>query len=221
MSHMSIIDKLRLVSRFILIDWNIVHAHLPAEIAIICQCLSDRRARDSEIMVEAGCWNGGSSAKFSIICKMLGYKLHIYDSFEGVEELTFEEKTKGYNFSGEYKAPETTLRSNLLRYGEISECFIHKGWFENTIGINCLTNPVRVAYIDCDTAKGTNEVLTGLMPALVEDGYIFSEDFHIRSVRELLQNPTTWDKFGRGNPTIRQVVAWPSGALALLRFTKK
>ena len=35
MSHMSLIDKLRLVSRFILIDWNIVHAHLPAEIAIV------------------------------------------------------------------------------------------------------------------------------------------------------------------------------------------
>jgi O-methyltransferase len=217
-----LVDRLRLIARFISIDWNVVHAHIPFEIVSVCQYLSDRPACNDEIMVEAGCWNGGSSAKFSIICKILGYKLHIYDSFEGVEELTPEEKKIGYDFSGEYKAPETLLRRNLMHFGEISVCSIHKGWFKETIAVNHLTKPVRVAFIDCDTAKGTYEVLTGLMPALVEDGCIFTQDFHIRPVRELLYNPDTWKEFGRGKPTITQLgAAWPSGALALLRFIKK
>src|SRR5262249_22149050 len=150
------------------------------------------------------------SAKFSIICKMLGYKLHIFDSFEGVEEmeLTPEEKKISYDFSHEYKAAETTLRSNLMRFGEISVCFIHKGWFKDTIGVNQIKQPVRIGYIDCDLAKGTHEVLTGIMSALVEDGCIFSQDFHIPPVRQLLYNPDTWNKFGRGTPTITQVSVW-------------
>jgi O-methyltransferase len=219
LKNISLLNRLRLLGRFIVIDWHVVHGHIPSQIASICQYLSARPARDREIMIEAGCWNGGSSAKFSIICRMLNYKLHVYDSFQGVEELAT--KDKEYDFSGEYRAAEAAVRSNLRQYGEISECVIHQGWFKDTIAVEALELPVRVAYIDCDLAKGTAEVLAGVMPALVEDGGIFSEDFHIRSVREFLYDPETWDRFGRGRPTIRQLSAWPSGAMALLTFAKK
>jgi hypothetical protein len=68
-------------------------------------------------MVEAGCYQGGSSAKFGIVCEALGYRLHIYDSFEGVEPLTEEEKLHGHDFSGEYAVPEALVRSNIGQYG--------------------------------------------------------------------------------------------------------
>jgi hypothetical protein len=116
----------------------------PCEIANVCKALAESPARSNEAMEEAGCWQGGSSVKFSIICKMLGYKLHIYGSFEGVEEMTPEEKRKNYDFSGEYAATESVLRRNLILYGEISVCSIHKGFFVETLAAAPVATAVRV-----------------------------------------------------------------------------
>ena len=63
--------------KFLRVDWNVLHSHSPAEIALIVADIA--RKPDGDLFVEAGCWNGGSSKKY-------GYSLHIYDSFEGVEE---------------------------------------------------------------------------------------------------------------------------------------
>ena len=209
-----IVDRIRMLAHFILIDWNVLHSHRPSEIASVCKALTERQARHDEVMVEAGCWQGGSSAKFSVVCKMLGYKLHVYDSFEGVEEMSSEEKQKSYDFSGEYSANESVLRGNLKRYGEISVCSIHKGWFAETLAVTPVVAPIRVVYIDCDLAKGTQEVLIGVMPSLVRDGWIFSQDFHIKPVRDLLYDTDTWKRFGRGIPSITRLC----GNLASLRF---
>jgi hypothetical protein len=73
---------------------------------------------------------------------------------------------------------------------------------------------VRLAFVDCDVAKGTREALSGVVPALVDDGWIFSHDFHIRSVQKLLYDPATWESFGRGIPVIKQL----SECLASIRF---
>jgi O-methyltransferase len=208
-------DRLRLVRRFLIIDWYVGHAHKPGEISGICRALADRPARSGEIVLEAGCWQGGSSAKFSIICSMLGYRLSIYDSFEGVEEMETEEKLSGYDFSGKYKAPERVLRKNLALYGETGVCSIRKGWFANTLAIGPVPYRVRLAYIDCDLAKSTREALAGIVPALVDDGWIFSQDFHIRSVQKLLSDPDTWSRFGKGVLTITR----QSNMLASIRFS--
>lgn len=202
---------------FIVIDCNVLHSHRPCEIASVCKALAKRPHDPDEVMIEAGCWRGGSSAKFSIVCKILGYRLHIYDSFEGVEEVPAEEREQaGYDFSGEYAAPESVLRSNLIRYGEVGVCSIHKGWFAETLTVTSVSTPVRVVFIDCDLAKGTSEVLTGVMSRLVDDGWIFSQDFHIKPVRELLRDPNTWKQFNRGNPSITRLC----GNLASLRFVQ-
>ena len=68
-------------------------------------------------MVEAGCWQGGSTAKFSIICRIMGFPLYVYDSFQGVEPTDQE----GWDFSGEYAASLPTVEANLRRYGEAAE----------------------------------------------------------------------------------------------------
>src|SRR5688572_28281157 len=58
---LSLRDRLRLLGRFLRIDWNVPHAHKPHEISCLLQSLSERRAQPGEIVVEAGCWQGGSS----------------------------------------------------------------------------------------------------------------------------------------------------------------
>lgn len=55
-----------------------------------------------------------------------------------------------------------------------------------------------MAYIDCDLVKGTEEALTGLIPSLVDDGYIFSEDYHLKEVRDLFCKSGSLERFGIG-----------------------
>jgi len=211
---LSVVARLKLLARFIRIDWNVLHSHQPSEIASVCAVLAQRPARRGEVMVEAGCWNGGASAKFSLVCELYGYRLHIYDSFEGVEPMTAEAKQRGYDFSGEYVASEATLRATLQRFGAPDVCSIHKGWFAATLARSPVADVVRLAFIDCDSAKGTEEVLLGVVPSLASDGVVFSQDFHIAPVRELLLDPRTWERYGRGGPSIERL----RGHLAMLRL---
>src|SRR5205814_2011900 len=93
---------------------------------------------------------------------------------------------------------------------------IHKGWFAATLARSPVSDVVRVVFIDCDSAKGTQEVLLGVVPSLAGDGVVFSQDFHIAPVRELLLDPGTWERYGRGGPSLERLC----GHLAMLRWRR-
>jgi O-methyltransferase len=191
-------QRLDTIARFIRVDFGVPLAHRPAEIAHVCKALAARPAAASEVMVEAGCWQGGSSAKFSTVCKQMGYRLYVYDSFQGVEATDQE----GHDFTGEYAAELEAVKDNINRFGELDVCRFFPGWFADTIVAHPVRDPVRAVYIDCDLAKGTIEVLEGVLPALADDGIIFSQDYHIPAVRKVLEDEETWRQLGRTMPTI-------------------
>lgn len=212
LENCSLLDRLYLLYRFIRVDFNILHSHRPSEIVQVCLALFERRARNGEIVVEAGSWKGGSSAKFSILCKLLNYDLWIFDSFQGVERIN----ESGFSFAGEYAVTRPELLDNLTRFGEIKICHIVEGWFSETLSRTSVPRPVRVAYIDCDLAKATREVLQGVVPMLVPDGQVFSQDYHLAPVRLLLHDPRTWSELGVPLPVISPLC----GNLASIRFVE-
>jgi hypothetical protein len=57
-------------------------------------------------------------------------------------------------------------------------------------------------------------VLMGAMPSLVEDGWIFSQDFHIPPVQALLYAPATWERLGKPLPKLTRL----GPCLVSLRF---
>ena len=197
-------ERLGLIVRMLRIDWNVPHAHKPRELVAVLSSIAERPARDGESVVEAGCWMGGSTAKLSVFCQRFGYALHTYDSFEGVEGRTSIEGS-GTDFSGSYAAALDIVRANVARYGEASVCHYHKGWFADTLAKSPPEFPVRGGYIDCDLVKGTSEALSGLIPTLVDDGWIYSQDYHITSVRELLHSSELWERVGKALPRIDHV----------------
>ncbi len=150
-----------------MIDFRVVHGHWLAEYRLYAERWPNGPPA-LESALGSRVFNGGSSAKLSIICSMLGHKLFVYDSFEGLEEMSPEEKKGSYDFSGDYAASEDVVRDNITRYGEIRVCSLHKGWFADTLAHTLAPCAVRVAYIDCDVAKGTREARQGIVPALVE-----------------------------------------------------
>ncbi|PIP79770.1 MAG: hypothetical protein COW85_00195 [Ignavibacteria bacterium CG22_combo_CG10-13_8_21_14_all_37_15] len=203
--EMSLKEKISLFKKFIKTDWNILHSHRPQEISEVIKFLAKRKAEPNEIMIEAGCFNGGSAAKFSHFCKMQGLTLHIFDSFEGVEPLSPELKSIEYDFAGLYAASEEFVWNNLKRFGEPDICKTYKGWFCNTMKPGNIIHPVRTVFIDCDLAKGTTEVLDGIIPKLAKDGIIFSQDYQFPTVRALLNDKNTWTRYGKGLPEVKKL----------------
>lgn len=207
-------QKLFLLRKFLRIDWFVTLAHQPGEIVAVLRHISQRAALPGEVIVEAGCWQGGSSAKFSWMARLLGYRLIIYDSFQGVESVQETQDGRGTDFSGTFASPQSVLIHNLQRYGAVDACEIVPGWFADTLARTPVHAPVRAAFIDCDIAKGTYEVLQGVLPSLAADGVIFSQDFHIPPVVDLLKNPQTWQKLNADFPRMH----YEGGTLVSMRF---
>jgi hypothetical protein len=194
MAALSPLQRAWLLMRCLWIDWSVPHGHEPRDCAETLAVLGARRAQPGDVMIEAGCWQGGSTAKWSLACRLLGYHLHIYDSFQGVEARTDVEGA--YDFSGEYSATKATVHRNVARYGDVSVCTFHEGWFCDTMRPGTVPGPVAVVYIDCDLLKGTKEVLEGVVPVLSDDGVIASQDGQIPVVAQFLANTATWHSLG-------------------------
>jgi len=173
-----------LVGRCLRVDWSLLHAHRPPEIAAVLRAVAVRPARAGEAVVEAGCWQGGATVKLSSVCAALGYDLWVYDSFSGVE--AHVPQAGEYDFTGEYQATPELLRANLRRYGDPDVVTVVEGWFADTLGAGRVPDRVSTVLIDCDLGKGTEEVLVAVRPHLADDARVFTQDFHIPEVRDAI-----------------------------------
>lgn len=200
--RLSIWQRLSLLFKFLKVDWYVPHGHTPYECALVCQAIASHPACPGGKFVEAGCWQGGSSAKWSIICALFGYQVIVYDSFEGVEPGA---SPKGeYDYSGEYAAQEALVDYHVAKYGVYHSFKTVKGWFSNTMQRWEIKGPVVCAYIDCDTAKGTQEALQGIIPAMTDPSAVFSQDYHIPSVIRLFTRPEVWKESFPWQPMLKR-----------------
>jgi O-methyltransferase len=96
-------------------------------------------------IIECGSWKGGSTANLSLVCKIVGRKLRVYDSFEGLPEVEAgDREAKGYK-KGDYCGTLDEVKLNIKRYGAIECCEFIKGWFSDTLP--GLDSPILLAFL--------------------------------------------------------------------------
>jgi len=153
------------------------------------------------VIVEAGCFKGGSTAKLSLAARLAGRPLLVFDSFEG---LPAPNKTVGdFNesksfFAGEYAGTLEEVKANVTRLGIIETCEFHKGWFDDTLPK--LKNKVAVAFVDVDLSSSVATCLRYLYPLLSPGGTIFSHDGHIPTCVQTIRD---WAKSASPTPHLR------------------
>jgi len=125
-------------------------------------------------IVECGTWRGGSAANLSLICKLTGRKLLIFDSFEGLPEGQDVDRQAVYE-TGDYCGPMDEVKKNISRYGAIEVCEFTKGWFDQTLPD--LKTPVLLAFLDVDLELSLETCVRYIWPNLVEKGYIFIDEY--------------------------------------------
>jgi O-methyltransferase len=151
------------------------------------------------VFVEAGCFKGGSSAKFSHVAKVLDRKLLIFDSFEGMpeNEESHDKSIFGYSIKnwfgkGEFCGRLDEVRNNIEIHGVTDVCELHQGWFENTLPD--FGQAVLGAYIDVDLASSTKTCVKYLYPRLVDNGFLVSQDGDFPLVIEVLDDNRFWEE---------------------------
>lgn len=147
------------------------------------------------VLVECGCWKGGSTCKLSLAARALQRRLLVFDSFQGIPQNDegFARNIHGTSVvfsAGDYEASTDEVRGNIEKYGAIEMVELIPGWFEDTLPSLC--QPVACAYLDVDLVSSTLTCVQYLWPRLVPGGVIYSQDGHLVDVINALHSPSWW-----------------------------
>jgi len=198
----------KLLSKFKTISENVDCPHNPSHILSFVVALLKLPQETKGCIVEAGCFKGGSTAKFSLVAKYLGRSLIVFDSFEGLPENTEDHdrtidgnSIKGWFAGKEFQGGIEEVKRNVDTYGEISACKFVKGWFEDTLPN--FSQTICAAYLDVDLASSTRTCLKYIFPKLAPGGVLISQDGDFPLVIDVFNDTHFWqEEIGCQKPTI-------------------
>jgi len=205
---LSFADRRTLVRRMLRVSRHVPCEHYQAEMLAVARAVFAIGSHVPGVVVEAGCYKGGSTAKLSVAANMAGRKFYVFDSFQGIPD---NDEDHGRNLfggtaafrKGDYCGTLDEVKSNIARYGEISACEFVPGFFDQSMpGFD---QPIVAAFLDVDLASSTRTCVKHLYPLLVPGGTIFSQDGHLPLVLQVLQGDDVWKEIGHRRPELHGV----------------
>ena len=198
--------RLGLVRRFIATTNQVRTYHTQAEMLEVADRILRLAGRPDLTVVEAGSGKGGGTAKLSLVTRLAGGRLVVFDSFRGIppnREVHRNLWGRRVEFrAGAFRGRLPSVRRTVARFGEPLVCDFRKGWFADTLPT--FEGQVDVALLDVDLLTSTRTCLQHLVPRLRPGGVVFTQDGHLRAVVELLGDPRFWrDEVGVEPPRIR------------------
>jgi hypothetical protein len=199
--------RLTLVLKFYKISYYVDCPHTEHEMISITRQIMDLGAANGAhagahgavpgAIVEAGSFHGGSTAKLSLVAKLCGRELHVFDSFAGMPENAEAHGKSIYGREhhfprGSHAVAFEEVRGNVARYGDASRAHFHKGFFSDTMP--SFHEPVAAACVNVDLAQSTRDCFRYLYPLLPPGGIIISQDAHFPWIIELFENDGFWEK---------------------------
>jgi O-methyltransferase len=194
--HASMLQRMSIVRKAFLISLRVQCPHVQREVLSYCQTILSLPKDIPGVCVEAGCFKGGSTAKFSLAADLAGRELVVFDSFEGIP--SNEEAHDKNIFGGKAGFPEGSycggleeVKANVAKYGKIERCRFIKGWFDDTMPH--FHEPIATAYIDVDLVSSTKTCIKYLYPLLAPGGVLYSQDGHLPLVIEVFDDDAFWE----------------------------
>lgn len=178
-----------------MVSANVDSPHTQEEILAFIEAILSLPSQLEGVIIEAGCYKGSSSAKFSLAAHLVKRKFFIFDSFQGLPQNS--EPHDKTIFGGGAKFPEgrycgtlEEVKANVKRFGHIESCTFVEGWHEDTLPK--FKEKVAAVYIDVDLASSTRTCLKHLYPLLQPGGVCFSQDGHLPLVIEVFDDDNFW-----------------------------
>lgn len=134
------------------------------------------------VVVECGCYKGGSTANLSLVAGLCDRELAVFDSFEGMpkpgevdREHTLVHSGQVHEYeAGSWRATYEEARTNVARYGDRSACTFHVGYFEETLPD--FDEPVVGGFLDVGLRESAETCLEHLWPRLAEGCVLFTHE---------------------------------------------
>jgi hypothetical protein len=166
--------KLRIDGRFYLNRLLIPTGTNPKVHLAMALKLLEIPPEEEGIVVECGTWKGGTAANLSIICRLTGRQLFVFDSFRGLPPADpTDREGSGYR-AGDYCGSRGEVERNLRRCGVYDSCVLVEGWFEDTLP--GLSRRVVLAYVDVDLDHSLHTCVLHIWRDLVDSGYLFIDE---------------------------------------------
>jgi O-methyltransferase len=133
------------------------------------------------VLVECGVWKGASSAALSLVCRRMGRRLVVCDSFEGLPDDGGQRHTGmhtgvyGHYEAGMFAGALDEVQANIAAHGAPEVCDYVRGYFVDSLPTG-LPEHIAFAFLDVDLASSTQDCLRAIWPRLAEGGAIFSDD---------------------------------------------
>jgi hypothetical protein len=152
------------------------------------------------VLVECGCFKGGSTANLSLVAAACGRVLHVFDSFAGLPTpdevdgshiVLADMEIQTYE-KGAYFGALDEVRENVRRYGELDACEFHVGFFEDTLPT--FHEPVVFAFLDVDLVSSEASCLRYLWPLLTDGCRVFTDEAHHHAIAQLFYDPQWWQQ---------------------------
>jgi O-methyltransferase len=125
-------------------------------------------------IVECGTWKGGTAANLSLVCKIVGRKLVICDSFKGLPEGKTGDRMAGGYSEGDYAGSLEEVKRNIEQYGNVQCCEFLEGWFKYTLPK--LNRSIVLAFVDVDLEDSLDTCIKYIWSNLTDNGYIFVDE---------------------------------------------
>jgi O-methyltransferase len=164
-------------------------------------------AQTKGCVIECGCYKGGSTVNLSLASALVRRELHVFDSFEGLptplaggaeNTLHLDRATNRYK-RGMYAGSLEEVQENVRRYGDLSVCRFHKGWFEDTLP--GLSTPCVTAFVDVDLRTSLETCVQAIWPVMADGGALFVHEARHHEMASLFFDDAWWEhKLGTRAP---------------------
>ena len=199
-----------IVARFERIDSRVPIASTPTDGLFIAEMLVNTIAEGA--IVECGCYAGGSSAKLSILAKLINRELIIFDSFEGLPDVDrYNLKDHHCRRSnkwvtdwseGRYAETLDQVKINISTYGEMFPYTFVKGWFEQTLTNSNLPPKISFVFTDVDIPSSARSCFVATWPRLSTYGIYVTHDAAYIKVLQALYCRELWTEQFKEMPPI-------------------
>ena len=149
-------------------------------------------------VVECGCYKGRSTASLSLVCKLCDRDLEVFDSFQGLPEPAADDKVhQRLNYpelatysAGAFCGTLQEVQENVRRFGDISVCNFHSGYFDKTTPN--FDRACVFVFVDADLRESVEAVVRNLWPRLLDGCSFFTHEAEQLEIASLFYDKCWW-----------------------------
>ncbi len=185
--------RTRLAVSVLWIHLRVPCIHAPGELLAIIEEIVTLPPSIRGVIVECGCYQGGSTAKLSIAARIANRELVVCDSFQGLPPPGMSDRVdeKEAFERGDFASRLDEVENNVRHYGDPAVVRYVPGWYQETLdqlaGVD-----IACVFLDVDLEESVTVCLQKLWNSVAPGCKVFVHDVDRPPVVRPFQNEDWW-----------------------------